>query len=119
MRRAVRVVALVACVALSATVGSSAAFDSRVFGIEEWQRALAELPLDPNDVVYPFHATPEMVEWAKVKLAPYMTNSPDVRLQALQKAFFESNEFEFEYEQSRTLTAEEAFAARNGNCMSF
>ena len=119
MRSAVRVIALVACVVFGATVGSAAAFDSGVFGYEEWQRALAELPVDPNHVVYPFHATPEMVEWAKVKLAPYMTNSPDVRLQTLQKAFFDSNEFEFEYEQSRTLTAEEAFAARNGNCMSF
>ncbi len=37
----------------------------------------------------------------------------------MQKAFFEPGEFEFEYEQARTLTAEEAFAARNGNCMSF
>jgi Flp pilus assembly protein TadD len=119
MRSTVRYFAVVACVVLGATVASAAAFDSGVFGIEEWQRALAELPVDPDEVVYPFHATPEMVEWAKVKLAPYMTNSPDVRLQTLQKAFFETDEFEFEYDQARTLTAEEAFAARNGNCMSF
>ncbi len=75
--------------------------------------------MDANEVVYPFHATPEMTEWVKIKLSPYMTNSPDVRLQVLQKAFFENDEFEFEYDQAGTLTAEEAFAARTGNCMSF
>jgi tetratricopeptide (TPR) repeat protein len=48
-----------------------------------------------------------------------MGNSPDVRLQALQEAFFEPGEFDFEYDQATTLTAEEAFAARSGNCMSF
>jgi Flp pilus assembly protein TadD len=119
MRSSVRVGVLVAYIAFIAAGGSATAFDSGIFGFEEWQRALAELPVDPNDVVYPFHATPEMTEWAKVKLAPYMTNSPDVRLQTLQNAFFDSDEFEFKYEQARTLTAEEAFAARNGNCMSF
>jgi len=37
----------------------------------------------------------------------------------LQQAFFDPGEFQFEYEQTRTLTAEQAFAARHGNCMSF
>lgn len=119
MRSISRITTLTVCVALVATGGVSAAFETEVFGYEEWKRALADLPLNPDEVVYPFHASPEMVEWAKIKLAPNMTNSPDVRLQVLQKAFFEPGEFEFEYDQARTLTAEEAFAARNGNCMSF
>jgi Flp pilus assembly protein TadD len=75
--------------------------------------------VNPQEVVYPFYATPEMTEWARTKLARYMTNTPDVRLQALQQAFFDPGEFEFEYDQARTLTAQDAFAARNGNCMSF
>jgi len=119
MRSTVRCIALAACLVIGATGGSASGLDSGVFGYDEWQRALAELPVDSNQVVYPFSATPEMVEWASVKLAPYVTSSPEVRLQTLQKAFFEADEFEFEYDQARTLTAEEAFAARNGNCMSF
>lgn len=119
MKSAVRVGALVACIILAATSGPASAFETEVFGFEDWQRAIDELPVNPREVVYPFHTTPEMVEWAQLKLAPYMTNSPDVRLQALQQAFFETGEFAFEYEQARTLTAVDAFTSRNGNCMSF
>jgi len=119
MKPSFRTGVLAASIFLVASGGSAAAIETEVFGYEDWQRAISELPVNPNEVVYPFQVNPEMVEWAQIKLAPYMTNSPDVRLQALQKAFFEPGEFEFEYEQSRTLTAEEAFAARNGNCMSF
>jgi Flp pilus assembly protein TadD len=119
MRPAALVCAIASCAALAVNVAAATEFQSEVFGYEEWQQAVAELPLNPEDVVYPFHATDEMVEWAKLKLAPYMTNSPDVRLLTLQQAFFDPGEFEFEYDQARTLTAEEAFAARTGNCMSF
>jgi len=119
MRAVFRTGMIAACCVLVAPGGAVAAFEAEVFGYEDWQRAIAELPVNPDEVVYPFLVTPEMVEWARTKLGPFMTNSPDVRLQALQSAFFEPGEFEFEYEQTGTLTAEEAFAARSGNCMSF
>jgi Flp pilus assembly protein TadD len=119
MRAAVPVGVLVACLLLAATGGSAAAIETEVFGYEDWKQAIDELPVNPQEVVYPFDTTPEMVEWAELKLAPYMTSAPDVRLQMLQKAFFEPGEFEFEYEQAQTLTAVDAFSSRNGNCMSF
>jgi Flp pilus assembly protein TadD len=119
MRSAVLACVIASCAAVAATDAAAAGLDSEVFGYEDWQRAVTALQLNPKDVVYPFYATEEMLEWAKVKLAPYVTNSPDVRLLTLQQAFFDPGEFEFEYDQARTLTAEEAFAARTGNCMSF
>ncbi|MDX2435589.1 MAG: transglutaminase domain-containing protein [Acidobacteriota bacterium] len=119
MRSAVRIGVLIVCITLAPASGSASAFETDVFGYEDWQRAVSQLPVNPQEVVYPFHVTPEMVEWAQLKLAPHMTNSPDVRLQALQNAFFQPGEFEFEYEQAQTLTAVDAFASRNGNCMSF
>jgi Flp pilus assembly protein TadD len=114
--RPLRVVLLAALVCAG---GVAAAADEQVFGYEDWRRAVARLPLDPAEVVYPFHATAEMAAWARQKTATYAAAGPEVRLQALQQAFFDKGEFEFEYEQARTLTAEEAFAARHGNCMSF
>lgn len=119
MRPGVRVFATAVCAVLAATRVSTAAFQADAFGYEAWHQAVAKLPVNPQEVVFPFHTTPEMAEWAATKLAPYMTNSPEVQLQILQQAFFEPGEFEFQYEQTRTLTAEEAFTARNGNCMSF
>jgi len=109
-----------ACLALSPiSSGFATDFNSQVFGYEEWQAAVAELELDTTEVVFPFIATPEMEAWAEEKLRHVAKAAPDVRLQALQQAFFDAGEFQFEYDQARTLTAEEAFAARHGNCMSF
>ena len=99
--------------------GFAADFNSQVFGYEEWLAAVETLDVDSAEVVYPFSATPEMKAWAEEKLIHFTSASPEVKLQALQQAFFDPGEFEFDYEQTRTLTAEEAFAARHGNCMSF
>jgi tetratricopeptide (TPR) repeat protein len=112
-----RAIVAIAVVSVSAVAGAAA--DPQVFGYEEWKRAIAELPLNPQEVVYPFHASSEMVTWAAEKLSPYPSVSPELKLKALQLAFFHPGEFEFAYEQTRTLTAEEAFSARHGNCMSF
>lgn len=116
-----RTVSAAVCLVLLAVAppSAAAAFGGEVFGYDAWQQAIGELPLDRADVVYPFHATPEMRDWAREKTAVYQAASPPVILQALQYAFFDKGEFEFEYEQSRTFTAEEAFASRHGNCMSF
>ena len=90
-----------------------------VFGYEAWQEAVAELDVDPNQVVYPFHITEDMAAWAEEVTLGYQTQLPAVRLGILQNAFFDGGEFEFQYDVVRTLTAEEAFVARHGNCMSF
>ena len=88
------------------------------FGFEEWEQAVIERQLDPRDVVYPFEATSEMMAWAKGKLQPYARNNVILQLTALQRALFDAS-YSFAYDNTRTLTAADAFAAREGNCMSF
>ena len=114
------IVPTLACAAiLVAAVAADAGLNTEVFGFEEWQRAVSRLDVDPNEVVYPFHVSEEMQAWADEKLRPFSAASSEIKLEALQQAFFDRGEFEFEYEGIRTLTAEEAFTARHGNCMSF
>jgi len=91
----------------------------RSFGHAEWEDAVKVRDVDPRDVVYPFQATPEMVAWAEGKVRAYSTANPEIRLNVLQRALFDANEFSFSYDEVRTLTAEDAFAVRSGNCMSF
>ncbi len=117
MKRSSVVLTLVALMVIP--FASATDFNSQVFGYEEWLTALEALDVDSAEVVFPFSATPEMKAWAEEKLKHFTTAAPEVKLQALQQAFFDPGEFEFDYEQTRTLTAEEAFAARHGNCMSF
>jgi Flp pilus assembly protein TadD len=100
-------------------VEAQTGFESEVFGFEEWQAALSELDVDAAQVIYPFHASDDMVAWADEKLRKYGVVDPEIKLQILQASFFDEGEFSFAYDQVRTLTAEEAFAARSGNCMSF
>jgi Flp pilus assembly protein TadD len=90
-----------------------------VFGYEAWRLAVAELGLDPDVVVYPYQINEEMEAWAEEKVRGALTLAPSSRLEKLQRSFFDRGEFEFEYDQARTLTAQEAFLARHGNCMSF
>ena len=114
------IVGTLACAAiLVLAVSAKAGMNSQVFGFEEWQQAVSRLDVDPSEVVYPFHVSEEMKTWADEKLRPFSAVSSEIKLEALQQAFFDRGEFEFEYEGLRTLTAEEAFAARQGNCMSF
>jgi Flp pilus assembly protein TadD len=90
-----------------------------VFGYEAWRTAVVDLGLDPSEVVYPFQINQEMREWAEAKVRGTGVLAAGTRLETLQRAFFDRGEFEFEYDQARTLTAQEAFVARHGNCMSF
>jgi len=119
MKRSSVVLALAVIALLPISSGVAADLNSQVFGYEEWQSAVDKLDIDSAEVVFPFRATPEMEAWAQEKLRYFSAASPEVKLQALQQAFFDPGEFHFEYEQTRTLTAEQAFAARHGNCMSF
>jgi Flp pilus assembly protein TadD len=111
---------LVVMAAMLAVAGQVCAWPQpEVFGYDAWRQALAELEVDASQVVYPFHITDEMTAWADEKIRGHHTSSPEVRLEVLQRSLFDRGEFEFEYEVVRTLTAEEAFAAGHGNCMSF
>ncbi len=90
-----------------------------VFGYDSWRQAVAELDVDPTQVVYPFQITDDMAAWAEEMILGNQSQMPEVKLGILQQAFFNGGEFEFQYDVVRTLTAEEAFTARHGNCMSF
>jgi len=92
---------------------------AEVFGYDAWSQAVAELDVNPAEVVYPFHTTDEMEAWAEEVMRGYQSQMAAVRLEILQRSFFDGGEFEFQYDVVRTLTAEGAFAARHGNCMSF
>jgi len=119
MNRSNIIISLVVATRLVIAGQLYAASKPEVFGYEAWRQAVVELDLDPTEVVYPFHVTEEMVAWAEEKLRPVHALDPAVKLEVLQRAFFDKGEFEFEYDVVRTLTAEEAFAVRQGNCMSF
>lgn len=109
-----------AAIAVLAIAGNVVARSNRgAFTHEAWTIEVAEKLDNPQDAVYPFTANEEMVAWAQGKIRPFLSSSTEMKLQALQHAFFDAGEFEFAYDQVRTFTAEEAFAARNGNCMSF
>ncbi len=85
---------------------------------ESWARELERLAVDPDEAVYPFSASPEMAVWAEEVLRDRPAASPTDRLMTLQAALFDPD-FDFRYDATLTLTADEAFAARRGNCMSF
>ena len=90
----------------------------RFFGYEEWEQAVIERQLDPREVVYPFETTPEMMAWAEEKLQSYGRKDDILQLTVLQNALFNAS-YSFTYDNTRTLTAADAFAAGEGNCMSF
>jgi Flp pilus assembly protein TadD len=115
--RSFSIAILALVVAVTAQAGSD--LNSQVFGYEDWMRSVEELGLDPAEVVYPFHVDDEMQSWVRDRMDRFHSASPEVQLKALQQSFFDRGEFVFDYEQARTLTAEEAFAVRHGNCMSF
>jgi len=59
----------------------------------------------------------EMKAFLAASIEP--TNDPGKRLESLVNAIFNEQFLNLTYDNSRTRTAEETFAARNGNCLSF
>ena len=112
----VRVVA--AIVALAVVRNAWPGPNPAAVSYENWERRVIERDLDPDEVVYPFEATPEMMAWAREKLQPYAQRDVLLQLAALQSALLTTS-YSFSYEKARTLTAADAFAAREGNCISF
>ncbi|MCD4751178.1 MAG: tetratricopeptide repeat protein [Thermoanaerobaculales bacterium] len=87
------------------------------FGEETWKMVLEAKGIEPGGAVYPFTATPEMVEWAKTVTRHEV--EPLDQLTMLHRALFEPKTFPFSYDETRTLTADQAFVQRRGNCLSF
>jgi len=81
-----------------------------------WRSALAARGLSVPAIPNPIAATPEMREEA---LSLAASGTPRERLQALQRALFDPSRFPFRYESRGTRTAAQAFAMREGNCLSF
>lgn len=115
-----RLPAVAAALILIAAVGDLAAQEIRsAFSHERWAEEVASRGLDPAEVVYPFETSPEMVAWALETLDGARGSEERQQLIRLQRAMFESEAFDFAYDDASTLTASEAFATRRGNCMSF
>lgn len=119
MSRRFRVVGVVVPFIAGAISGPAwSASNHGYFGYEAWKQRVIERDLDPEEVVYPFGATPEMMDWAAKQLQPYAQKDVLLQLQVLQDALLNTS-YSFAYEKTRTLTAGNAFAAREGNCISF
>lgn len=84
----------------------------------KWARWIEAAGIDPAIAIDPFATSPEMVAWVEGVLRLHTGEDDLDRVIAIQRALFDDS-FGFNYEADRTLTAEEAFEQRRGNCMSF
>jgi Flp pilus assembly protein TadD len=82
----------------------------------EWSEELIRRGVDVRQVPNPL-AVVEAIQKEAEDLAGIGT--PAERLQKLQSAFFDEKTFPFRYANRGTYTAVEAFARREGNCLSF
>ena len=119
MNRGLRLLWLFGLLIVIATGDAAAQSAGEAFDFETWEVEVAKKGLDPGEVVYPFHASPEMTAWAEDVMRAMRGLQPLTRLSGLQQAMFAGGTFDFSYDDTRTLTAEMAFSARRGNCMSF
>lgn len=101
------------------TSGLAAEERRSAFSYERWVDEVTRRGLDPAAVVYPFEASPEMVNWAEGVVGGALGLGERETLSRLQQAMFEGASLDFAYDDTRTLTAHEAFEARRGNCLSF
>jgi len=84
-----------------------------------WSRAVHDHGLDPDRVIDPFQASAEMADWVESVVAGEPWLDDVGRLERIQGALFDEDAFEFVYDEGLTLTAEQAFVERRGNCLSF
>ena len=83
---------------------------------ERWAEEVRARGVDPREAPNPLQVTETMRKEAE-RLAGWGTN--ERRLEQLQLALFDLDQFPFAYEIRTTLTAAEAFHRRQGNCLSF
>ena len=100
--------------AVLVATGATAGVNSAQLG---WADEFVRRGLDPERVVDPFETTEAMRSFARTAARGASDNVD--RLNGLQRALFNSDEFPFQYDPSVTLTAGEAFEQRRGNCLSF
>ena len=102
--------------ALSA-FGCASTKESYVFlSPERWAQEMVKRGVDLREVPDPLAVSPEIRKIAD-DLAGLGT-TPE-RLRHLQSSLFRDETFPFRYEHRETFTASEAFARREGNCLSF
>lgn len=113
-----RIVSVLLCAAVAAGAGTlrAAGPDEHV---DRWTAEVAAKGIGAGQVVYPFAVSSEMAAWAENLIRKSTASTPRERLDALQNGLFAWKEDGFVYDEDLTLTAEEAFELRRGNCMSF
>jgi Flp pilus assembly protein TadD len=108
--------AVIVVLALS-TAGCASTRESYLFlSPERWAQEMVKRGVDLREVPNPL-AVDDEVRKSADSLAGVGT--PPERLQRLQTALFREDTFPFLYEHRETFTATEAFARREGNCLSF
>lgn len=83
---------------------------------ERWSRAVTARGVDPAEVPMPMSVTPSIRSVAERIAGP---GDDREKLRRLQSALLDRSSYAFEYDTVATFTAEEAFEARRGNCVSF
>ncbi|HSL82931.1 MAG TPA: tetratricopeptide repeat protein [Thermoanaerobaculia bacterium] len=83
---------------------------------EKWSRTVAARGVDPAEVPMPMSVTPQIRAVAEKVAGP---GDERERLRRLQSALLDRSAYAFEYDTVATFTAQEAFEARRGNCVSF
>ncbi len=83
---------------------------------EQWAEEVRKRGVDPGRIPNPLLITESMRQAAALWAGP---GDPPVRLERLQRALFDPEQFPFTYFTRGTLTAAEAFFRREGNCLSF
>ncbi len=83
---------------------------------QRWADEMARRGIDLRLVPNPLAVSAD-VRSAAERLAG--AGTPPERLQRLQTALFNEHDFPFRYDHRETYTANEAFARREGNCLSF
>lgn len=74
--------------------------------------------LDPEEVIVPFHLTPEMETWLKANVQH--AGSPQERLKGLLRSIVSSSGgLGVVYQADLTITAEDVFRTRKANCLAF
>jgi len=109
---------LALCAAMAGCATSTGRYRLR-YGVAAWEAGIAERGLDSSKLIYPFRSTPELDTWAKEVVEEVTPTERVARLNRLQDALLNPNEFSFAYEETTTLTAAQAFARRSGNCLAF
>ncbi len=83
---------------------------------QRWADEMARRGIDLREIPNPL-AVPDEVKRTAERLAG--NGTPAERLERLQAALFDEHAFPFRYDHRETYTAAEAFARREGNCLSF